>query len=132
MNLTHENKSKGEGKSKNCHGRKKQKHLDTTGRLIEAPARLTRIKALGRWRSRHSDRASGQGGAQQLRGPYIKRQAAGVVEDRVNLRQIDTDGRGKVVALDLSFSVLKRPGHVVQVGANGLAGAIHAEQIRAL
>ena len=54
------------------------------------------------------------------------------MKNRLNLWQIDSDSRRKIVTIDLRFSVLKRPGYMVQVGANGLARAVRAEQIRTL
>lgn len=44
----------------------------------------------------------------------------------------DADGFGEVVAFDLGFGHLERPGNMVDVGANELAGAVAGEEAVAL
>jgi len=42
--------------------------------------------------------------------------------------QCEPDGSGEIVTLNLRFSLFNRPGNIVQIGADGLAGTIEAKK----
>ena len=54
------------------------------------------------------------------------------MQDGIGVRKFEADGVCQVVAFDFGFGFFKRPGNIVQIAANGLAGAVDSEEAVAL
>lgn len=67
-----------------------------------------------------------------LSRPDVNRQTARVVKDGFHVGELDPDGGGQIVALNLGFSFLERPWDVVQARADGMAGAVGTEETGSL
>ena len=75
-----------------------------------------------------SNGTGGEGGANELGGPDIDGEPSRIVEDGVLVRELNSDGGGEVVTIDLGLGFFEWPGDMVKVGTDWLAEAIAGEK----
>src|ERR1700728_848607 len=102
-----------------------------TSPRVTSPMRAY-LEALSRRRHGHSDGSCGNGRPHQFSRPDVNSQPARIVENRILPGEGKTDRCRQVVALNLRFSLFKRPWNVVEIRPDRLACAIGAEKAGAL
>jgi hypothetical protein len=67
-----------------------------------------------------------------LKLPDVDGQAAGIVENRIQIGQLNPQRGRQVVLLDLGFGLFERPWNVMDAGAHRLPGVVVGKQAIAL